>query len=64
MNLFFFLSFQEALLNLQFGFRIKPLGFDRYYNRYWFFRGHAGLFIEKGKDRIFCLSFHRFFEIL
>ncbi|CAF4470064.1 unnamed protein product, partial [Rotaria sp. Silwood2] len=34
--------YQDALLNLQFGFRIKPLGFDRNYNRYWFFKGHAG----------------------
>ena len=41
-------AYQDALLNLQFGFRIKPLGFDRYYNRYWFFKGHAGLFVEKG----------------
>ncbi|CAF1048852.1 unnamed protein product [Rotaria sp. Silwood1] len=41
-------AYQDALLNLQFGFRIKPLGFDRNYNRYWFFKGHAGLFVEKG----------------
>jgi len=41
-------NYQDALLNLQFGFRIKPLGFDRYYNRYWFFKGYAGLFVEKG----------------
>ena len=41
-------AYQDAVLNLQFGFRIKPLGFDRYYNRYWFFKGHAGLFVEKG----------------
>ena len=27
---------------------MKPLGFDRNYNRYWFFRGHPGLFVEKG----------------
>ena len=40
--------YQDALLNVQFGFRIKPLGYDRHYNRYWFFRGHAGLFVEKG----------------
>ncbi len=39
---------QEALVNLQYGFRIKPLGFDRNYNRYWFFRGYPGLFVEKG----------------
>lgn len=36
------------MLNVQYGFRIKPLGFDRDYNRYWFFRGHPGLFVEKG----------------
>ncbi|CAF0904755.1 unnamed protein product [Adineta ricciae] len=41
-------AYQEALLNLQFGFRIKPLGFDRNYSRYWFFKGHPGLFVEKG----------------
>ncbi|UJR27136.1 hypothetical protein I4U23_008435 [Adineta vaga] len=41
-------AYQEALLNLQFGFRIKPLGFDRNYSRYWFFKGHAGIFVEKG----------------
>ncbi|CAF0913453.1 unnamed protein product [Adineta steineri] len=41
-------AYQEAMLNLQFGFRIKPLGFDRNYNRYWFFKGYAGLFVEKG----------------
>jgi hypothetical protein len=41
-------AYQDALLNLQFGFRIKPLGFDRNYNRYWFFKGHPGLFVEKG----------------
>ncbi|CAF3669812.1 unnamed protein product [Rotaria sordida] len=41
-------AYQDALLNLQFGFRIKPLGFDRNYNRYWFFKGYAGLFVEKG----------------
>ena len=41
-------AYQEALINLQYGFRIKPLGFDRNYNRYWFFKGHPGLFVEKG----------------
>ncbi|UJR22135.1 hypothetical protein I4U23_025199 [Adineta vaga] len=40
--------YQEALLNLQYGFRIKPLGYDRNYNRYWFFRGFPGVFVEKG----------------
>jgi hypothetical protein len=40
------------VLNVQFGCRIKPLGFDRHYNRYWFFRGQAGIFVEKGLDRI------------
>ena len=40
--------YQDALLNLQQGLRIKPLGYDRHYNRYWFFRGHPGLFVEKG----------------
>jgi hypothetical protein len=40
--------YQEALLNFQYGFRIKPLGYDRNFNRYWFFRGHPGLFVEKG----------------
>lgn len=36
------------MLNLQFGFRIKPLGYDRFYSRYWFFKGYAGIFVEKG----------------
>ncbi|CAM4745944.1 unnamed protein product [Rotaria magnacalcarata] len=40
--------YQDAYLNLQYGFRIKPLGYDRNYNRYWYFRGFPGLFIEKG----------------
>ena len=40
--------YQEALVNYQCGFRIKPLGYDRHYNRYWFFRGYPGLFVEKG----------------
>ncbi|CAF1041882.1 unnamed protein product [Adineta ricciae] len=40
--------YQEALINLQYGFRIKPLGYDRHYNRYWFFRGYPGVFVEKG----------------
>ncbi|CAF3551700.1 unnamed protein product [Rotaria sordida] len=34
--------YQDAFLNVQYGFRIKPLGFDRNYNRYWFFRGYPG----------------------
>lgn len=33
---------------MQYGFRIKPLGYDRNYNRYWYFRGFPGLFVEKG----------------
>lgn len=41
-------SYHDALDNFQNGFRIKPLGFDRYYNRYWFFKGYAGLLVEKG----------------
>lgn len=40
--------YQDALFNLQHGLRIKPLGYDRHYNRYWFFRGHPGIFVEKG----------------
>ncbi|CAF3675363.1 unnamed protein product [Rotaria sp. Silwood1] len=40
--------YQDAFLNVQYGFRIKPLGFDRNYNRYWYFRGYPGLFVEKG----------------
>ncbi|CAF1086337.1 unnamed protein product [Adineta steineri] len=40
--------YQDALVNLQYGFRIKPLGYDRNYNRYWFFRGYPGIFVEKG----------------
>ncbi|CAF4407820.1 unnamed protein product, partial [Rotaria sp. Silwood2] len=40
--------YRDAFLNVQYGFRIKPLGFDRNYNRYWFFRGYPGLFVEKG----------------
>lgn len=40
--------YQDALFNLQQGLRIKPLGYDRNYNRYWFFRGHPGIFVEKG----------------
>ena len=29
-------------------FELKPLGYDRHYNRYWFFRGYPGVFVEKG----------------
>ena len=47
-----FCSFQEARLDFQYGFRVKPLGFDRFYNRYWLFRGQAGVFVEKGKSRL------------
>lgn len=50
------------MFNLQFGFRIKPLGFDRYYNRYWFFRGHAGLFVEKGNSPLPSLL-HLFLDL-
>ncbi len=35
-------------MNLHHGFRIKPLGYDRNYNRYWFFRGYPGVFVEQG----------------
>lgn len=41
-------NYRDALDHFQNGFRMKPLGFDRYYNRYWFFKGYAGLLVEKG----------------
>jgi len=42
--------YQEALLNLQHGFRIKPLGFDRNYNRYWFFPRTSRFICRKRLD--------------
>ncbi|CAF4380281.1 unnamed protein product, partial [Rotaria sp. Silwood2] len=48
--------YRDAFLNVQYGFRIKPLGFDRNYNRYWFFRGYPGLFVEKAPPYVMaCL---------
>ncbi|CAF0777461.1 unnamed protein product [Didymodactylos carnosus] len=42
------LAYQEALKNVHLGLRIKPLGYDRNCNRYWYFKGYAGIFVESG----------------
>ncbi|CAF0728357.1 unnamed protein product [Didymodactylos carnosus] len=42
------LAYQDALRNVHQGLRIKPLGYDRNCNRYWYFKGYAGIFVESG----------------
>jgi hypothetical protein len=43
------------------------LGFDRNYNRYWFFRGYPGIFVEQGRRHEYirsCLVYFSFFARL